>query len=177
MKLPNLNQCIVCEVFLQNCKEYVDAVYRSPSQDNIKFQNFLSDFDDLVNKTTSSNSLFTIILGDFNARSSSWWKEHKTTAERKHLEALASLHNFDQLQSERTHTLSHSSSYIDLIFTNQPNLVVKCGAHSTLNATCHYQIKHCKLSLNIQYFPYEWLVWNCKKVNTESIKKFIESIN
>ena len=58
-----------------------------------------------MNKTASSNSLFPIILGDFNARSSSWWKEDKTTTEDIHLEALTSLHNSDKLISEPTQSL------------------------------------------------------------------------
>ena len=62
VKLSNLSQCIVCEVFLQNYKGYIGVVYRSPSQDNIEFESFLSDFDELLRKTASSNS-FTIILG------------------------------------------------------------------------------------------------------------------
>ena len=70
VKLSNLSQCIVCEVFLQNCKGYIGVVYRSPSQDNIEFESFLSDCDEPLSKTASSNSLFTIMLGDFNARSS-----------------------------------------------------------------------------------------------------------
>ena len=154
VKLSFLSQCIVSEVFLQKFKGYIGVVYRSPSQDNIEFESFLSDFDELLSKTASSNSLFTIILGDFNARSSTWWKEDKTTTEGTHLEALTSLHNFDQLISEHTHTLSNSSSCIDLILTNQPNLVVNCGTHSTLNTKCHHQITHCKLNLRIKYPPH-----------------------
>ena len=119
LKVSNLSQCIVCEVFLHNCKGYIGVVYRSPSQDNIELESFLSEFDELLSKTTSSNSLFTIILGDFNGRSSCWWKEDKTTTEGIHLQALTSLHNFDQLISESTHILSNSSFCIDLIFTNQ----------------------------------------------------------
>ena len=79
--------------------------------------------------------------------------EDKTTAEGTHLEALTSLHNFDQLISEPTHKLSNSSSCIDLIFTCQPNLVGNCGTHSTLNTKCHHQITHCKLNLRIKYPP------------------------
>ena len=76
-------------------------------QGNIEFENFLSNFDELLIKTASSNSLFTIILGDFNYRSSSWWKEDKTTVESIHLETLTPLHNFYQLISEpHTHTIS-----------------------------------------------------------------------
>ena len=70
-KLSKLSQCVICEVSLRNCKGYTGVVYRSPSQNNAKFEKFLSDFDELLSKTASSNSLFTIILGDFNARSSS----------------------------------------------------------------------------------------------------------
>ena len=43
--------------------------------------------------------------------------------------------------------LSNSSSCADLIFTNQPNLVVHSGTHpSSLRATYHRQIIHCKIN-------------------------------
>ena len=48
MKLSNLSQCIVCEVFLQDCKGYIGIVYRSPRQDNFETENFLSNFDELL---------------------------------------------------------------------------------------------------------------------------------
>ena len=153
VKLSFPSQCIVSEVFLQKCKGYIGVVYRSPSQGNIEFESFLPDVDELLSKTASSNSLFTIVLGDFNARSLTWWKEDKTTTEGTHLEALTSLHNFDQLISEPTHKLSNSSSCIDLILTCQPNLVGNCGTHSTLNTKCHHEITHCKLNLSIKYPP------------------------
>ena len=69
VKLSNLSHCVICEVSLQNCKGHV-VVYRSPSQGSTEFENFLSDFDKLLSKTASTIFLFTIILGDFNARSS-----------------------------------------------------------------------------------------------------------
>ena len=62
------------------------------------------------------------------------------------------LHNFHQLISETTHILPNSNSCIDLIFTDQPSLVVNCGTHSFLNSKCHHQITHCKL-LIIEYPP------------------------
>ena len=113
VKLPNLSQCVICEVSLQNCKGYIGVAYRSPNQDSTKFEKFLSDFDELLSvlyKTASrTNSLFTIILGTFT-----------------------SLHNFHQLISEPTHLLPHSSSCINLSFTDQPNLLVNCSTHSSL---------------------------------------------
>ena len=76
-KLLKLSEYVICEFSLQNCKGYIGVVYRSPSQGNTESENLLSDFDELLCKTASTNSLFIIILGDFDATSSSWWKEGK----------------------------------------------------------------------------------------------------
>ena len=69
-------------------------------------------------------------------------------------------------------------SCINLTFTSQPNLVVNCGTHPTLNTKCHHQIMHCKLNLKIEYPPlFEQLVWNYKKANIESFEKSFELEN
>ena len=144
----------------------------------VSYENFLSNFEKLLNYTTSSNGLFTIILGDFNARSSVWWTKDKTTTEGTQIESLTSVHGFHKLISQPTHLLPQSSSCIDLIFTDQPNLIVDSGVHPSLHSNCHHQITHCKLNLNIEYPPpYEHLVWDYNKANVESIKKSIESVN
>ena len=81
LNLTNLSECIIYEVSIQNCKAYIGVIYRSPSQHSAEFEEYLSNFEDNLNTTTSSSSLFPIILGDFNARSSFWWKNDKTTVE------------------------------------------------------------------------------------------------
>ena len=73
VKSLSFNECIICKVCIQNSKGYVDIVYKSPIQDSFEFENILSNFAKVLSDTTSCNSLFTIILGDFNARSSVWW--------------------------------------------------------------------------------------------------------
>ena len=122
-----------------------------------------------LNYTTSNNSLFTIILGDFNARSSVWWTKDITTTGTQ-LESLTSSCRFHQLISQPTHLLPQSSSCINLIFTDQLNLIVDSGVHPSLHSDCNHQIIHCKLNLNIEYPPpYEHLVWDYNKANVESI--------
>ena len=149
VKLPKLSQRVIYEVFLRNYKGYNGIVSRSPREDNTEFKNFLTDFHEILSKTVSTSSLFTILC-DFNARSSSWWKEDKTTVEGTHLEVLTSLHNFHQLISEPTQLLPHSISCTDLIFTDQPKLVVNNRTLSSLNSKSHHLITRCKL-LNIEY--------------------------
>ena len=80
--------------------------------------------------------------------------------------------------NEPTHILPSSSSCIDLIFTDQPSLVVSSGVHPSLHANCHHQITYCKLNLKIGYpTPYQRLVWNFNKANITYIRKEILTVN
>ena len=78
--------------------------------------------------------------------------------------------------SQPTHLLPQTSSCIDLIFTDQPNLMVERGVHPSLYSNCHHQITYCKLNLSIEYPPpFERLVWGYNRANVEGIKKSIDS--
>ena len=88
------------------------------------------------------------------------------------LDALTSSYVLQQLVNEPTHILLNSSSCADMIFTDQPCLVVNSGMHPSPHANCHHQITYCKLNLMIEYpHPYQRLVWNFKKINITSIRK------
>ena len=57
------------------------------------------------------------------------------------------------LQKEPPHLLPNSSSYIDLVFTDQTNLAVDSSVHPSLQVKCFHQIIHCKFNLMIVYPP------------------------
>ena len=105
----------------------------------------------------------TIILGDFNARSNDWWPNKITSLKGVHINSLISLYGFNKLISDPTHILPNSSSIIDLIFTDQPNLVVGCGVHPSLHVNCRHQIAHSNFNLMIKYHPCKCLILNCKE--------------
>ena len=66
--------------------------------------------------------------------------------------------------NEPTHLLQNSSSYIDLIFTSQPNIAVESGVHPSLHPNCHHQIIFAKFHLKIYYPPpYLREVWHYKQ--------------
>ena len=74
--------------------------------------------------------------------------------------------------------MENSASCIDFIFTNQPNLVIETGVHPSLQINCHHQIVYCKLNLNIKFPPpYERLVWDYNKADTEKIRESIEQVH
>ena len=119
---------------------YVIVSYRFPSQTSYQFNDFLSLFEKLFNDVKFLQPAFTVILDDFNARSKSWWSGNSNANEGTKLHYLVSTHGFHQLISKTTHTLPNLLSCIDLMFTDQPSLVVNNGVHPTLHENYHHQI-------------------------------------
>ena len=103
----------------------MSVVYRSPSQNNSEFVSFLSNFEQLLRDISKCKPTVSVIRGDFNARSSSWWSEDIHTSEGTNLYSLTSSNGFSQLINESTHMQTTNSYCIDLVFTDQPNLSVK----------------------------------------------------
>ena len=147
--ITSLPECLVRELTKQNKKGCVAVMYRSPSQSSIEFECFLSGFEDMLSSVLFSKSQFTVILGDFNARSSSWWSNDITNPNGILIDSLTTTHGFKQLISDATHILLQSLSCIDLIFTDQPNYVIDCGTHPFLNQNFHHQITFCKLNIHL----------------------------
>ena len=76
--------------------------------------------------------------------------------------------------SEPTHFIGDSKSCIDLVFTDQPNLFIESGVHSSLHCQCHHQIVYGKLSVsNLAPPPYKRRVWYYDKANVKAIQSSI----
>ena len=85
------------------------------------------------------------------------------------------LPGLSQIISDPTHILPNSSSCIDLIFTNQPNLVTESGVHPSLHSKCHHQIVFAKLNLKVEYPSlYECLILDYKNADVPSINHSID---
>ena len=64
------NQYLLCEVTCQNQKGYIPVIYCSPSQWCNEFEDFPFNLEKLINQIKQVEPSFTIILGDFHAKSS-----------------------------------------------------------------------------------------------------------
>ena len=95
-------------------------------------------------------SYFVVILGDFNARSKSWWNEDITSNKGSQTDWLTTTYRLQQLISDPTYILLNSSTCIDLIFTDQLNLDVESGVYPSLHTNCHHQITYCKFNIVIE---------------------------
>ena len=64
-----------------------------------------------------------------------------------------------------------SKSCIDLIFTDQPNLVGESGVHPSLHEQCHHQIVYGKVSVSsIPVSPYTRRIWHYDKAYFVAIR-------
>ena len=67
------------------------------------------------------------------------------------IELLTKSYRLQQLISDPTHLLPNSSSCIDLIFTDQPNLIVDSDVHPSLHLKWHHQITYCRCNPTVEY--------------------------
>ena len=81
-------------------------MYRSPSQSSIGYESFLSGFEDMLSSVFFSKSQFAVILGDFNARSSTWCSNDITIINGTLIDSLTTTHGFKQLIYDATHILT-----------------------------------------------------------------------
>ena len=175
---PYLKECLIFEVSINNKRGYVISMCRSPSQTSDDFNSFTTNLEKLVINISSTNPHFILMIRDFNAKSSNWPSNDTTTAKGAKLDYLTSLYGMKQVITEPTHILENSSSCIDLIFSNQPNLIMDSGVHPTLHSKCHHQIIYAKLNLKIEYPPpYTRKIWNYSRSETDLINRSIESFD
>ena len=110
-------------------------LYRSPSQSHDVFESFADNLELNLETIANRNPYLIVIIGDFNAKSSNWYKYDKTTNEGSKIDV-----GLQRLIQEPTHILSNSSSCTDIILTSRPNLVMKSRVYSSLHENCHHQL-------------------------------------
>ena len=98
---------------------------------------FWKNFELTLNKIHEENPFMISVLGDFNAKFNNWCKYDITSHKASVIDVVTSNYGLHQLIQEPAHILKLSSSYIDLIFTTQSNLVMESGIHSSLHSNCH----------------------------------------
>ena len=108
--IPYIDQCILCEIKIQNTTGYIAVIYRSTSQSTNKFKEFLVNFDKSLKQVNMLKSSFTIIIGDFDGRSRSWWSDDITSYEGSRIDSVTPTYEFHQLISDPTHLLFNSKS-------------------------------------------------------------------
>ena len=126
-----LQECINFEIKIKDKLCNFITLYRSPNQ----YQDELN-----LDSIMTNNPFLTVILGEFNAKSSLLYNNDVATYEGSKIDGVTSQFGLQQRIKEPTHIIADSLSCIDLIFTTQPNLVMEYGVHSSLHSDWHHHI-------------------------------------
>ena len=97
INLPYLQEALLLELNDLKIKKNISSLYRSPSQKSEKFESFLTNFEHLLSGINARKPSGSIILGDFNARSTSWWSSNIDSLEGSNLFSLSTLNGFHQI--------------------------------------------------------------------------------
>ena len=108
--------------------------------------------------------------GDFNAHSQNWWPEGNTKNEGIAIDNLSS--DLNQIICGPTNFEENkNSSCIDLIFCDQPNIIVGSGVRPSLDPFCKHQMTYCNINFNMP--SYMRKVWHYDRANTRLIRRTI----
>ena len=128
-------ESIVVELKFGRKKMFFTVLYRSPSfkHSSVEFTVFISNFKVLHTKIQAENPYASFYTGDFNGHSQFWWPDGDSTPEGKEIEEIFSLLNLSQIISEPINfTPGKKPSCIDLIVTDQSNLILDSGSRQSL---------------------------------------------
>ena len=154
---------------------FFTVLYRSPSYNHrsVEFSEFLDNLKNLHTNISAENPYAMFFAGDFNAHSKLWWTNGDTTSEGEKIEDLMSSLNLSQTISKLTNFAPHKNpTYIELVFTDQANLVLQSGTRPSLDPKCHHDIIHCKINYKIPPPPpHERTIWHYNRANTDSIQR------
>ena len=171
----SFDESIVVELKFGRKKIFFTVLYRSPASDHNSpsFQTFLLNFKNLHTKIQAENPFATFFTGDFNAHSQFWWTDGDTTPEGTEIENLLTSLGLAQVISEPTNFEPNKNpSCIDLVVTDQPNLILDSGTRASLDPCCHHQIIYCKVNFRIPPPPpIDRKIWHFNRANSAAIKK------
>ena len=140
----SFDECIVTETKFRYKSIFFTVIYINPVNKALSngFNKFLENIENLFIKIKVEKPYAMFFTGDFNAHSQTWYPEGDTNLEGVHLENLFSDFNLTQIIADPTHFFRDDCqpSCIDLIITDQPNIVLDSGTRSSLDPLVKHQI-------------------------------------
>ena len=141
-------------------------MYRAPNQTNEEFEVFYERLQETIDRIKDKKPHCIILTGDLNCRSKQFWPDDIDSPTGIALDELIESNNLTQLIDQPTNFESRGISCVDFIITDQPNLFVDYGIHSSLDNKCHHQIIHGKINISVPAPPpFKSTVWDYAKAD------------
>jgi len=170
LDIQNHSNTLVIEISISRKKFfYVLACRKHGTPDQFKL--FMSKLEETMEQIESENPYCTIICGDFNAHSNDWYG-NKTDNFGVEMQKFFDETGMTQLVKDPTYITNNSRTCIDLVATDQPNLVLVNEVHPSLHKNCHHQINHTKFNLKCPPPPpFKRILWHYSRANDTAIRQ------
>ena len=173
----NENQLIM-EITIEKKKIIVSVNYRRHHHDVEELHNYKDNLKKTLKCIQHEDPFCSLHLGDFNSHQKQWWGGDTDDMQGDLLNDIIASENLFQLVKEPTHITGSSLSCIDLVITDQPNLINNCAIMPSLHTRCHHQINHVELNIKNPPPPsYIRRIWHYQRAKENLIKKAITSFN
>ena len=178
-ELETQENSLVCEISINKKNIIVTVTYRRHHHGSeTQLNSFINCFKEMCNKITNTKPYCIIHLGDFNAHNTHWFHGDTTDIPGDLLEGIFDDTGLQQLVSEPTHLSVNTATCIDLVVTNQPNLINDCSVKPSLHTTCHHQINHIEININNPPLPHHTRkMWHYNRANVPAINKSISEFD
>ena len=178
LDLQNHANTLVLELSLSRKKVFFVLVYRKFSQTPEEFIIFTEKMDELLTNIEMENPYMTLACGDFSAHSSTWWSGGSTNHFGTAIQDLFDDHLLTQIVDQPTYITGNSQTCIDLVATDQPNLILTNEIHPSMHKYCHHQINFVKLNIKCPPPPpYERRVWHYGRADNAAIQRSLTDFN
>ena len=155
-------------------KVTVVAVYRPPNFDR---SSFVSELDSILT-TRNSDSYLTCVVGDFNAKLSTWWNGQSSDVRGVALSSLMYDHGLAQMVEGPTRFSSSSASQLDLIFMDNSDAVSDCLVLPPIADHCPTLLQ---LQLNVMSLSPQHTgpckSWSFKLADFPGLNNFFKSVD
>ena len=169
--LQSHTNLIVLELSVARKKVFFVLVYRKFGQTPSEFETFTQKLDELFTNIEKENPYMMFTCGDFNAHSATWWRGDKSDNFGTTIQQLFDDHLLTQTVHQPTFLTNNCRTCIDLVATDQPNLILSNEVHPSLHTTCHHQVNFVKVNLKCPPPPpYERRLWHYGRANYEAIQ-------
>ena len=152
-------ELIWIEIKLKNSKMLVGTCYRPPGMSLDEVENFISQFQDSLNKALAAGFKQTVILGDFNDRCLTWTGSHEESELRRKLVYLADTNKITQIINEPT----RGPNLLDLIFISSNDNIVESGTDDPPDPSLDHDLVFVHISTHKN---------NCRTCNRRRVWKY-----
>ena len=104
-----LNKCIHFEKIIGGKFCSFLCLYRSPSQTWDIFKTFADNFEFTVDSIINKNPFLIVALGEFNAKTTNWYKNYINSCEGLKIDTITSQFGLQQIINEPIYLTSNSS--------------------------------------------------------------------